>query len=52
MRTGLLFLLVGIMLVTEGWFSAPVTMPYRWLWCILAIGFLLGTLSKPPTYDE
>jgi len=52
MRTGLLFALIGIMLLTEPWFPSGVTIPYRWCWCILAVGFLLGTLSKPPSYDE
>lgn len=52
MRAIIVYALVIVYICSEllvGYFPTNYN---RWWWCILAVGFIVGRLSVPPSYDE
>lgn len=47
-----MLLLIAIYAISSQFLPTHVLVPTNWLWAALVVGFFLGCLAKPGSYDE
>lgn len=52
MRTFVLCCLFGLYILTGTLLVGVLVITYNWLWGALFVGFMLGSITKPPRYDD